>query len=95
MSSDALGKTAVLGDEYDSELRSALKQTLRELGAFTLDHWNGMGGSQEVEVLEVVIGGEQLEVEAETFVGLSVSGSAQMVDKIVDEVRAKLARRIV
>jgi hypothetical protein len=48
----------VLGDEYDEKVRRALRDSLREFGAQAVDHWWGVGGSQEIEVLEVEIAGE-------------------------------------
>lgn len=84
-------KTVVLGDEYDSDLRAALVHTLRGLGALAADQWQGIGGSQEVESLTAVVSGEEIKVEAETYIGLSLTGSAVVVDKIATLVHERLA----
>ena len=84
-------KTVVLGDEYDSELRAALLHTLRSLGALAADQWQGIGGSQEVESLTAVVGGEEIKVEAETYIGLSLTGAAAVVDRIATLVREHMA----
>lgn len=79
----------VLGDEYDVELRAALSETLRELGGAAVGQWRGVGGSQEIKTMSVMIDGKKLDVEAETYIGLSVSGDATLVEKIAALVRAK------
>jgi hypothetical protein len=84
-------KTVVLGDEYDSELRAALVHTLRSLGAIAADQWQGISGSQELESLTALVGGEEVKVEAETYIGLSLTGSAAVVDKIAMLVHERLA----
>jgi hypothetical protein len=80
----------VLGDEYDDKLRKALLGTLREFGALPADHWHGVGGSQEIERFEMEIEGENIEVEAETYVGLSVAGNEKVVNHIVTRVRQRM-----
>lgn len=81
MPSTAL-KTIVLGPEYDEHLRSALRAALRALGARGLDHQWGTAGSQELEVFEAQVGNERLVIEAETYVGLSVTGPSDLVDTV-------------
>jgi len=81
----------VLGDEYDGKLRKALADTLREFDAQPLDHWHGVGGSQEVERLETMIDGEAIVVEAETYVGLSISGNERVVSRIAARVRERMS----
>ena len=74
-------KTIVLGDEYDEKLRAALIELLKSMGAASLRHDWGVGGSQELETLQVSVGGKVVVVEAETYVGLSISGDeAQIVE---------------
>ena len=80
MADDA--KTAVLGAEWDDALRTKLLKVLRKMGAERKDHTWGIGGSQEVETLEVVIEGRRIVVEAETYIGLSVTGPPYLVDRI-------------
>ena len=76
----------VLGDEYDDRLRKALLDTLRELSAQPVDHWHGIGGSQEIERFEIEIAGENIEVESETYVGLSIAGNKRVVNRIAARV---------
>jgi hypothetical protein len=80
-------KTVVLGAEYDSDLRGTVLAVLRESGSLQIDHQWAVGGSQEIEVLDVEIEGDRVMVEAETYVGLSISGRPDVVDRIVSRIR--------
>jgi len=81
----------VLGDEYDDKLRKALLDTLREFSAQASDHWHGVGGSQEIERLEVEVEGENIEVESETYVGISIAGNEEIVNRIAARVRQRMS----
>ena len=75
--------TVVLGDEFDDALRTKLLNVLRGLGEIVSgDQSWAIAGSQELEELDVLIDGEVLHVEAETYAGLSISGSADLVNRI-------------
>jgi hypothetical protein len=82
--------TKVIGDEYDEALRDALRDTLIELGADRRQLVRGVAGSQDVEAIEVNIGGRSLFVEAETYVGLTLTGDADLVMAVVSEVSKRL-----
>ncbi len=75
-------ETWVVGAEYDENLFRALGAALRKLGCTLADKSWGVGGSEELSrwVLESSLG--QLVVEAETYVGLSVSGPIEAVDAL-------------
>ena len=75
-------ETWVVGAEYDKALFMALGSALRELGCKLEDDSWGIAGSQERArwVVESSLG--QLVVEAETYVGLSVSGPVEAVDAL-------------
>jgi hypothetical protein len=79
----------LLGAEYDDALREALMETLREFNAVEISHWYGVGGSQEVERLDVQLHGARVEVEAETYVGLSISGEPRVIARIAARVRQR------
>jgi hypothetical protein len=75
-------KTLILGPEYDNTLREALHDVLTRLGAKGLAHDWGVGGSQELETAEVQVGVDRVIVEAETFIGLSIRGPVELVERI-------------
>ncbi len=68
-----------LGSEFDAGLRADVFAVLGELGAVVESENCGIGGSQEVEEWRVRLGSSRLIVEAETYVGLSISGEEQIL----------------
>lgn len=91
MNTHAGQKRIVLGAEYDKKLVEELLATLRECGARAIDQWAGVGGSQEVQRLDVVVGDEVIAVEAETYIGLTISGDANLVDRVAARLRARMS----
>ena len=83
------GKTIVLGPEHDQRLRTVLRDVLRELATGTPRHEWGVAGSQELETLDIEIDGRQLHVEAETYMGLSIAGPADLVDRVSEMVKQR------
>jgi hypothetical protein len=81
--------TIILGDEYDDNLRVALRAALVESGAIGLGGSWGVGGSQEIETLEVTVGDALVTIESETFVGLTVTGPKPVVERIAESVLQK------
>jgi hypothetical protein len=77
------------GAEHDDAIRARLKAVLLDLGYHPLDESWGVAGSQEIARWEFAgpLGG--LTVEAETYVGLTISGPSAAVN----EVRSRLQGR--
>jgi hypothetical protein len=75
-------ETWVVGAEHDEALFVALGAALRKLGCTPEDDAWGVAGSQELSrwVLKSSFG--ELVVEAETYVGLSVSGPVEAVNAL-------------
>ena len=80
-------KDVTLGKEYDQAAFAALSEVLAELGAQQVDHQEGVGGSQEIHTWTYKIGREFLEVNSETYIGLSISGSDELVSRVAAAVR--------
>lgn len=91
MTTHTTKKKILLGDEYDDRLREALLATLRDLGAQTVDQWAGVGGSQQLDSLEIRIGDNTVLVEAETYMGLTIYGDADLVDRVEAGVRERMS----
>ena len=83
---------ALLGAEHDEQLRQALMDALRRLGAKQISHDSAVGGSQELDMLEVDIAGQRVFIESETYVGLSISGEAWLVEQIRQMVTARMSQ---
>jgi hypothetical protein len=79
-------KTLILGDEYDEGLRRSLLAVLRQSGAEHLDSDWAVVGSQELETLRVDVAGQIITVEAETYIGLTITGNHVLVDEIARKV---------
>jgi hypothetical protein len=79
--------TARLAPEYDLAATNALLQVLREMGAEEVSRNWSVAGSQEINTLRFSLKGKPLIVEAETYIGLSVTGTRETVDAITSRVR--------
>ncbi len=88
---DEMNKKVILGNEYDVSLFVTLKDVLATQQATLLDKTWGVGGSQEIGTWHVSIGGQILTIEAETYMGLSLFGPADMVSQIASAVAEQAA----
>jgi hypothetical protein len=79
------------GPEYDSAIQARLKAVLLELGYRPSTKWWGVGGSQEISNWEFTGALGDLTVEAETYVGLTITGP----NTAISEVRTRMASRAV
>lgn len=79
-------KTVPLGDEYDDALRRRVMDALISMGAVVVDDAWGVGGSQECERVRLNLDGREIVVEAETYVGLQITGDAALVDAVAAKV---------
>ena len=86
--------TAILAPEHDVAARNALLGVLREMGAEEISRNWGVAGSQEVSTLRFTLGGQPLTVEAETYVGLSITGDSEVVEIIAHRVRKIVATNV-
>jgi len=74
--------TLRVGDEYDSSLLSRLRTAVASIGGTMTESFWGAGGSQEITRYEISLPDGGVEVEAETYVGLSLRGPAQLVQQL-------------
>ena len=86
-------KKLVLGSEYDDALRHALLDCLTALGADIAARQWGLGGSQIIETTKIALGKDLIVVEAETYVGLSISGEARVVDRVAELLSARAGKK--
>ena len=78
---------AILGSEHENAIINALRQVLRKMGAEEGErHWT-VAGSQEVSTVHYILGAQPLTVEAETYIGLSITGDSEIVATIAAQVR--------
>ena len=75
--------TVVLGDEFDGSLQEKLMNVLRQLGAIPFKPAERyVVGSQDLQIFEVILNGQPLRIESETYIGLSISGSDDLVQQV-------------
>ncbi len=75
-------KTLILGDEYDDNLREKLMHFLKKNDAIILDTTQQIAGSQDIEILTVSLFEHNIIIEAETYIGLSITGSEEIIEYI-------------
>lgn len=68
-----------LGTEYDDALRDEVCTVLEEMSARRVDSTWGLGGSQCIESWTFALGDTEVVFEAETYMGLSISGEETTV----------------
>ena len=83
----------VLGAEHDSQLWNAVLQILWDLGATKVEETWGLAGSQELQRLEVMLGNEMVVVEGETYMGLSITATPEIIDAISTRLRDRPPQR--
>jgi hypothetical protein len=72
----------VVGAEHDAAQFERLGCALRSLGYDIETHWSGFGGSQQVSRWELIGPKGVLVVEAETYIGLHVTGVSELVSEL-------------
>lgn len=81
-------ETIRLGNEYDAALRKRLANALKSMSAIIETSQKGLAGSQEVETVRAVIGGKSVLIEAETYMGLSITGDSSLLREIMKQMTA-------
>lgn len=74
--------TKILGSEHDIDLTNAALQALGEHGADEVSRNWAVAGSQEISRALFSLNGSPLTLEAETYVGLSLTGERSIVDAV-------------
>jgi len=75
-------ETWTVGREYDQDLLDRLRRLLYSLGYSIEDKWQGVGGSQDILHCKYVRPCGSLVLESETYLGLTVSGPAKLVEEV-------------
>jgi hypothetical protein len=82
------GESNRIRAEYDEALITRLREIIKTMnGSFSNQSW-GIGGSQEITAVDANIDSKILHIESETYIGLTISGSADLVDKIASLMKA-------
>jgi hypothetical protein len=84
--------TITLGPEHDEDLQRTLIAVLEEMGAELEPAGWGVAGSQEIVARDARLGGDTMRIEAETYIGLSLTGPEHLVRDVEARVKARRAR---
>lgn len=79
--------TVILGPEHDQKLRAAVVEVMRQLGASIESRDWVVAGSQEIETVQAQLSGNAITIEAETYIGLSITGEENMINEISKRVK--------
>jgi hypothetical protein len=86
-------ETWTAGAEHDETASARLRLAVESLGYKPKNQWWGVGGSQEITHVELVGPAGEIVVEAETYVGLTVTGDANAIAAIRSAVEAGVEQR--
>jgi hypothetical protein len=84
-------KTWNAGPEHDDAVRLRLKTVLLELGYSPAWSWWSIGGSQEISHWELTGALGNLIVEAETYVGFTITGPDGAVSRVRSRMESQVA----
>ena len=80
--------SVTLGAEHDSALWARLVSAVAARGGSIVESSFGVGGSQEVIDYEVRLPEGRLQLRSETYVGLVLTGRADLVEALSREARS-------
>ncbi|MBC3776680.1 hypothetical protein [Pseudomonas sp. SWRI99] len=79
-------KSIRLGDEFDNVLIAALTAVLNSRGAVGMEDSRAVGGSQELYTASTRLDGAVINIESETYIGLTIRGPGPIVESLAREV---------
>jgi len=82
-------KEILLSENPESGIKIKVERALKALSAKKLDRFWGVGGSQEISQLLVLIDGRELLLQEETYIGLTAMSDEMTLDKFILEIDKK------
>jgi hypothetical protein len=82
----------ILGEDYDTELENTLVAVLKSEGAKLISKIGGVPGADFCD-LELDLNGEIISVVSETYMGFSIEGEKDVVDRLAKLIMAKRKER--
>ncbi len=79
--------TVIFGPEYNETLRTTVMDVVEQLGASVESRNWSVAGSQEIETVQARLADQEIIIEAETYIGLSITGDEDTVNEISERVR--------
>lgn len=85
-----MNQTLNLGPEYDQKMLQALFDALTAEGAQTIVQRADVVGSQEIGYWKFQLADGTVEVEAETYLGISISGPVALITRLTQIIQDKI-----
>ena len=83
-------QTLNLGPEYDQKMLQGLFDALTAEGAQTIDQRADVVGSQEIGYWKFQLDHGTVEVNAETYLGISLSGPVELIARLTQIIQDKI-----
>lgn len=80
-------RTVNIGKEFDENLLRRLELVLKSMGGVQISEESSVVGSQDLWCKKVKINDQILEIESETYVGVTITGPASLVEAIAQALR--------
>jgi hypothetical protein len=77
-----------IGSEIEEQLLAHLGTILKSMGFVLSDGWNAIAGSQDISQWQVTSAEGTLTIESETYIGLSVTGPAELIRRVRQQFEA-------
>lgn len=84
--------TVLLGDEYDDFLFETLINILKSMGAKYKSSLDAIIGSQDISKFIVNLSNEEIIIERETYIGLTITGNKKIINNIVSPIEMTLKK---
>ncbi|MBF7070128.1 hypothetical protein [Aliarcobacter butzleri] len=84
--------TVLLGDEYDDFLFETLINILKSMGAKYKSSLDAIIGSQDISKFIVNLSNEEIIIERETYIGLTITGNKKIINNIVSLIEMTLKK---
>jgi hypothetical protein len=85
-----MNQTLNLGPEYDQKMLQALFDALTAEGAQTVEQRSAVVGSQEIGYWKLQLDHSTIEVKAETYLGLTLSGPAEVLARLTQIIQSTI-----
>ncbi|MDN5097021.1 hypothetical protein O8C85_00555 [Aliarcobacter butzleri] len=84
--------TLLLGDEYDDFLFETLINILKSMRAKYESRLDAIIGSQDISKFIVNLNDEEIIIERETYIGLTITGNKKIINNIVSLIEMTLKK---
>lgn len=85
-------KSVVVGDEHDERMIASIRSMLAGTSVVRQGRSAVIVGSQEIETYRFTLDGAAFDIEFETYAGITITGEAETVDRVIELIAAHASR---